>query len=249
MSVTPPGGPGTPPPESTRPDHTRPDQQQRAAGNGTPGTGGNRTGTGQQEARHKGAETARAAGRFDSALSRARGGDAGAMGLAPGARHGSERDGDTGQREPRDGQLPAGTQILHVIAPQGQGTPAAPAQSAQVADVQHLAERIGTEVRLAEAQALRGPAGTTLSLALDLPRNALGLTGIQLAFGPKELTVTLQLPAGAEAHGFAEAASQLAQSLAQRFPNRTIRIARDDGLPAEDEAQPLSAMDLLRGPR
>jgi hypothetical protein len=261
MSVTPPSGSNTPPP----PVQTETAQQQarRGTGDGAMGAGGNRAG--QQGAGQKGPDTARQS-RFDGALAKARGpvdaetsplglnlpGTAGQQGLGGDGFLGGDQDGPEQQRA-RDGQT--AVQVLHVVAPQataqtGPATPAAQGAQAHAADIQHLSDRIGTEVRLAESQALRGAPGSLHSLTLNLGRNGLGLSGVTLMFGAKDVTVTLRLPAGGEAHGFNEATAQLAQALAQRFPTRTIRIARDDGTEintAQDTTDaPTDPFSLLR---
>ena len=260
MTVTPPGS--TPPPPLTDPAQQG---ARRDAGDGAMGAGGQR---GQQHGNtgQKASDGARQS-RFDGALSKARGADeaeAGPKGMSLPAAAMSllQGDGDGPGQHRREGQTPDGPQILQVIAPQTgttqtstaqastSVTPTAQGAQAHAADVQHLSDRIGNEVRMAEAQALRGPPGVQHSLALDMPRNGLGLTGFVLQFGAKELTVTLRVPAGAEAHGFNEATAQLAQSLAQRFPTRVIRIAREDGteiVPLEDTAEaPIDPFSLLR---
>jgi hypothetical protein len=221
------------------------------------GAGGQRAG--QQGTGQKQTEAARQ-GRFDGALARARAEEAepkGTSPLTPGSpplRQGLRDEQDAPGQQLRDGQTPAGTQIMQVVGPQASGTVAPVGQGAQThaADIQHLSDRIGTEVRLAEAQALRGPPGATHSLTLDLARNGLGLSTVTVLFGAREVTVTLRLPAGAEAHGFNEATAQLAQSLSQRFPTRIIRIARDDGTgiaAADGHDAPIDPFSLLRGLR
>lgn len=150
--------------------------------------------------------------------------------------------GDTqvaGRQEGREGSREERT--LAVIAPQ-EGMTLAPLSEAKTpvptdraAAIQALANKISAELDAALRMTTRSAAGgTTVQIALSSP--TLGLTGITIVSRGAELTVSLQLSPDLAPGALAAAAQELAATLAQRFPRRTIRIER-----AEEEAAAAAA--------
>jgi hypothetical protein len=104
------------------------------------------------------------------------------------------------------------------------------------ADIAALADRLISEVAASDRVRLGGGGPVTLNLSLNAP--SLGLTEARLVLAQGELTVVFPTRAGADPAVINGALAELAQALAQRFPNRTIRLrgeeqGRDAGDPAE----------------
>lgn len=161
--------------------------------------------------------------------------------------------GPTAQQRDKDNDTPdqMPPQLLIALQPNIVAEPKTVSLGSTTAEqVQALSTRVETEIRAAESLMIGRGAKGEFNVRFDLGRNALGMTGVELSFGPKELSITVTAPIGSAAHNLADAMSVLAQSLAARYPNRLIRVLRQDGsetaAAAPSEFDPLNP---LRGQR
>lgn len=215
---------------------------------GTPGMGkGGTGGLGQNLSRHGqsgSTQTDARAARFAALL------EAGADAPKQVGTQSPRREKDRDEAEPD--QLPA--YVLASVTPEQPAPTAKPLDpgSRTAAQVETLTQRITTEIRAAESMNLmRGPNGV-IAIKFDLGRTALGITGVEISFGPKELIVTMSIPSGAAAHNVPEAMAALAQALAMRHPDRPVRILRKDEIddksdkPDDDGFDPLNPVGRRR---
>ncbi len=117
---------------------------------------------------------------------------------------------------------------LQVIAsasskPEGQN----PATSKTPArDVTEVANKIATQVQNTEKTA--APLlGKATEIQVPIPANMLGISNARLVIVQGDLSVIVRLAAGGDAAIVSAAMQELAASLAQRFPNRAIRILKE----------------------
>lgn len=97
----------------------------------------------------------------------------------------------------------------------------------RLAATQSLVEQIATELRgLEKAPVFKIGQGVEITLpqATTMP----GVEQVKLSLSAAGLAVTLQLSAGAQAAAIAAAVQELTTTLAQRFPNRSIRVEKQE---------------------
>lgn len=103
-------------------------------------------------------------------------------------------------------------------------------------DISTLAQTVITQVEASERIRLGGNGPITLTVPLNA--TALGLAEARLEVAKTALTVVFPVRAGADSAVVNAALGELAQALAQRYPNRTIRLrSEEDGRSASDPAE------------
>lgn len=95
------------------------------------------------------------------------------------------------------------------------------------ADLAAVAQRLVDEI--ASTDRIRLGGNGPVALTVPLNATALGLAEARLQVTKGEVTVVFPLRAGADPAVVAAALGDLAQVLAQRFPQRTIRLRKEDG--------------------
>ncbi|MEM7693042.1 MAG: hypothetical protein AAF318_01215 [Pseudomonadota bacterium] len=145
---------------------------------------------------------------------------------------------------PQDLPHPGEGAALALILPTASAaqTPAvaAPPPADRVAALEALALRIEAELDVAlrvSARALGG--GVEVRLALNGAK--LGLSGVTVTLRGAELSVQLAAPVGVNDQALTASAQALAASLANRFPQRIIRIERGQSATDQPAAPPTIA--------
>ena len=108
-----------------------------------------------------------------------------------------------------------------MLAPVAEADPAK--RSAETAA---LAQTLGAEVDAVDRLRLGGNAPVTLTVPLNA--SALGLAEARLVVARGELTVVFPVAAGTDMAVVNGALGELAQTLSQRFPHRTIRLRGEE---------------------
>lgn len=103
-------------------------------------------------------------------------------------------------------------------------------------EIANLAQTLIAQVETSERIRLGGNGPITLTVPLNA--TALGLAEARLVVAKAELTVVFPVRAGADTAVVNAALGELAQALAQRYPNRTIRLrSEEDGRSGSDPAE------------
>lgn len=121
--------------------------------------------------------------------------------------------------------------VIFGLEPEGEANPVQ-----RRADIAALAQSLIAQVETSERIRLGGNGPITLTVPLNA--TALGLAEARLEVAKAALTVVFPVRVGADTTVVNAALGELAQALAQRYPNRTIRLrSEEDGRGGSDPAE------------
>jgi hypothetical protein len=121
--------------------------------------------------------------------------------------------------------------VIFGLEPEGEANPVQ-----RRADIAALAQSLIAQVETSERIRLGGNGPITMTVPLNA--TALGLAEARLEIAKAALTVIFPVRVGADATVVNAALGELAQALAQRYPNRTIRLrSEEDSHGATDSSE------------